>query len=132
MTLKERILDLLMEKCAEEGLETKPRIYEMARDLDADNDDVIKAVKELESEGLIEYVTDATGGGESHVCPAVGGEDLFKKKIIDMVNEKGRVELEEIEKSLKTDKYRVGEIASQLAEEGKIKFACSSRYLRPA
>ncbi|MFP3946865.1 MAG: hypothetical protein ACLFVI_08175, partial [Archaeoglobaceae archaeon] len=66
MVERKDVLNFIRKKCKEEGVETKPRILEMARDLNADKDDIIEIVKGLESEGVLEYVTSAS---ESHICP---------------------------------------------------------------
>jgi len=67
MVSKKDVLNFIRKKCVEEGLDTKPRIYELARDLKADKDEIIEIVKELEAEGIVEYVSDVPS--ESHICP---------------------------------------------------------------
>jgi len=67
MVGKRDVLDFIRKKCVDEGLDAKPRIYELARDLNADKEEIIKIVKELEADGIIEYVT--TVPSESHICP---------------------------------------------------------------
>lgn len=132
MTLRDDVIDYIVSSCAKEGLEARPRIGVMASKLNADKDEVIKIVKDLENEGFIEYVTDTTGGGESHVCPAVSPEELFTRRITELVKEKGKMDIEELHKCLALDKHKISELASKLAGEGKIKFAEGSEYLEPA
>lgn len=67
MVSKKDVLNFIRRKCVEECLDTKPRIYELARDLKADKDEIIEIVKELEAEGIVEYVSDVPS--ESHICP---------------------------------------------------------------
>lgn len=81
MVEKKDVLNFIRKKCVDEGLDAKPRIYELARDLNADKEDIIKVVKELESEGIVEYVT--TVPSESHICPVnldyIMKETAYKK-----------------------------------------------------
>ncbi|MFP3908453.1 MAG: hypothetical protein ACLFVX_01205 [Archaeoglobaceae archaeon] len=123
MTLRDDVIDYIVASCAKEGLETRPRIGVMASELNSDKDEVIEIVKGLEKEGFIEYVTDTTGGGESHVCPAISPEELYTRRIVELVNEKGKVDVDELHKCLALDKHKISELADKLAKEGKIKFA---------
>jgi|Deesub1362A_J573_1020465.scaffolds.fasta_scaffold04164_4 hypothetical protein len=67
MVSKKDVLDFIRKKCVDEGLDAKPRIYELARDLKADKDEIIEIVKKLEAEGIVKYVSDVPS--ESHICP---------------------------------------------------------------
>ena len=80
MVEKKEVLNFIRKKCQEEGVETKPRIVEMARDLNAKEDDIIEIVKDMESDGLIEYVSSAPS--ESHICP-VDLDRIFKDTLYE-------------------------------------------------
>ncbi len=80
MVEKKEVLNFIRKKCKEEGVETKPRIVEMARDLNAKEDDIIEIVKDMESDGLIEYVSSAPS--ESHICP-VDLDRIFKDTLYE-------------------------------------------------
>lgn len=80
MVEKKDVLNFIRKKCQEEGIETKPRIVEMSRDLNAKEDDIIDIVKDLESEGIIEYISSAPS--ESHICP-VDLDRIFKESLYE-------------------------------------------------
>lgn len=80
MVSKKDVLNFIRKKCQEEGAETKPRIAEMARDLNAEEEDIINIVKEFESDGLIEYISSAPS--ESHICP-VDLDRIFKESLYE-------------------------------------------------
>ncbi|MFO7967807.1 MAG: hypothetical protein R6U44_09450 [Archaeoglobaceae archaeon] len=80
MVEKKDVLNFIRKKCQEEGMETKPRIYEIARDLNAEENDIIEIVKGLESEGMIEYISSAPS--ESHICP-VDLDLIFKDTLYE-------------------------------------------------
>lgn len=79
MVERKDVLNFIRKKCQEEGAETKPRILEMARDLNADKDDITEIVKGLESEGILEYISSAN---ESHICP-VDLDRIFKESLYE-------------------------------------------------
>jgi hypothetical protein len=64
--LKEKVLEIIKDMCEYEGLDAKPRIYTIARLLNADKRDVITVVDELVQEGTVEYKSDIPS--ESHIC----------------------------------------------------------------
>ncbi|MFP3945534.1 MAG: hypothetical protein ACLFVI_01395 [Archaeoglobaceae archaeon] len=89
MGLKEDIVDYFIDRCAEEGFDVKPRISEMANKLGADENEVTKVVKELESEGVISYEAE----DEPHVCPAISlgrEEDKYIRWVLQRLKSRER------------------------------------------
>ncbi len=121
MSVEDMVLDYIRKKCETEGLETKPRIYQIARELNLDREEVLEAVKKLEAEGLVQYVSDVPS--ESHICPAVPPEEMLKFRVLKMVVDRERTEVYEIARLLDENVKAVVEVVKKLESEGKVRYA---------
>ncbi len=119
MQLIDRVLELVKKRCEQE--DAKLRVYEIARLLDAGKKDVAKAVDQLVEEGTLQYITSPCES--SYICPVFSRDELFKRKVENFVRESGRTEITQISRLLAENRDEVGQIATALVQEGKIRFA---------
>ncbi len=119
MQLRDRVLELVRKKCEQE--DAKLRVYEIARLLDASKKDVAETIDQLVEEGTLQYITSPCES--SYICPVISRNELFKRKVVNFVRESGRTEITQMSRLLAESRDEVGEIASALVQEGKIRFA---------
>lgn len=126
MGLEEQVLEYVRNRCKKEGLETKPRIYTMARELNVDKDELIEVVKKLESEGILEYITAVPS--ESHICPIVDPEEPLKERILSFISSEGKSDIYDISRKMGLDFDTASGIIFKLIQEKKAKIDVSEGY----
>ncbi len=123
MSLKQRVLEYIQKKCIEGGgkAETGPRIYTIARELNADVEEVTKVIKELEKEAVVEFRSSPSG--DTYICPLMTEDEVLKLRIIELLKEQTKLGIQKIAELLGEDRNRISNLIKELNKEGKVKFA---------
>ncbi len=123
MSLKQKVLEYIQKRCIESvgKAEESPRIYTIARELNADVEKVTEVIKELEKEGVIEFKSDAAGN--TYICPVMTAEDVLKLRIIEVLKEQEKIGIHKIAELLGEETEKISKLVTELSNEGKVKFA---------
>ena len=117
--MRDEILALL-EKFCREG-EEKPGIYKIARGLGKDVEEVTKAIKDLEAEGVIKY--ESTPAGDTYVCIQMSSDEILKLRVVNYIKGVGKTDIQTLARVLAEDRNTISKAVTELVNESKLKYS---------